>query len=88
MFAIVDWDLAHIAGDAYWDASGRVVVAEEHIGNGHAALSAGIPCRKQCIGLFGSKVHVEGTAFDVYDHKFYACVDEGLHQPFLVAHQL
>ena len=88
VLAVVNGNLSHVAGNADGDAACRIVVAEEHIGDGHAALSAGIPRREQGIGLFGSKVHVEGAAFDVYDHEFHACVDEGLHQPFLVAHQL
>ena len=74
---VVDRDLADRARKADGQLAGRVVVAEQHVGNGVAALDAGVPGFQNGIGFFLLALQCERSTIHQHQHDRLA---GGLHR--------
>ena len=69
---IVHGNLSHAAGNAHREASGGVVAAQQHIGQGGSAFSAGVPEGEEGVGVFFGPVLIQRAAFYVHHHQRFA----------------
>ena len=85
---VVDGQLSDVARHAHRQAPGGVVVAEEDIGNGCAALASGVVGREECIGLLGSPSLIQRAPFYIHYHEALGHGAQGFEQLLLAAKQV
>ncbi len=66
---VVDRNLTYRTWNCDWQTSGRIVLAENHLGNGISTLLPGIIGSQKSIGIFSSPLFFERTAFNIYNYK-------------------
>ena len=88
LLVVIDRELAYVPGNAHREASGRVVIAEEDVGEGRTAFAAGIPHREEGVGLLRGPVLVQRTAFHIYDDDRLAGGLDGPQEFVLQAQEL
>ena len=84
---IVHRQLTDVGRHRDGQSASRIVVAEEHIGNGCATFLTWIVSSEQGVSVPGSPSLVERTAFDVDYHEWLARFLQFLQQKFLIAQQ-
>ena len=80
---VIDRQLAHRARHGHGQASGGIVVSEEHVGNRLAARLAGIELRQDGIRILTGPALVQRPAFDIDDHHRRPRRMDGLEQVHL-----
>ena len=81
-------ELRHIAVEGHWQASCRIVIAEQYFGYSRTACLTGIPCLQNGSTPPGFRLQTDGRTRTVHQHHLFAGTVQGGNQFPLDSRQL